>query len=91
MEALISIALCCTTITSIGDYMIWYDNENDSLKSLLTYESKINNAKNCINYDNERKDSKNYIENLKNISWLGEVNEIKKINNNYCVKKSCSI
>ena len=61
MEALISIAVQNTTLTSIHKNLLWYRSENDSLASFLTYKSKYES--NCQSFDIQRKDTCQYTEN----------------------------
>ena len=59
MEALISIAVQNTTLTSIGNNLLWYRSDNDSLASFLTYKSFLDKNE-CSSFDIQRKNSCKY-------------------------------
>jgi hypothetical protein len=91
MEALIGIAFGCSIITSCGNFLIWYDGETDSLKSLLTYDNKFKNKDNCKSFDIKRINSKEYFEELKKIEYFGDIFKMEIKDNKICKKEYCSI
>jgi hypothetical protein len=91
MEALIGIAFGCSIITSCGNFLIWYDGETDSLKSLLTYDNQFIHKKNCKSFDIKRNNSKEYFDQLKKIEYFGDIFNVEIKDNKICKKDYCSI
>jgi hypothetical protein len=91
MEALIGIAFGCSIITSCGKFLIWYDGETDSLKSLLTYDNQFTYKKNCKSFDIKRNNSKEYFDQLKKIEYFGDIFNVEIKDNKICKKDYCSI
>lgn len=89
MEALISIAIGNTTITSCDDYIIWYDRFVDGLVSPISYLLNLENQDNKYCLVTKRNDNK-YLEKIENINFGDFKLNQKDILNNSLPKELCS-